>query len=95
MSAIHPIRCRTSAHTPNSARVAEASSLSGSDFSEFYERLKKIRGYHLKYPDQPTDPFELELGGLMGEEEDLQDLDDYEDRETIICILYQSGLTLP
>ena len=49
------------------------------DFAEFYARLKKIREFHLKYPDQPADPFELELAGLMGEDEDLMDVGENED----------------
>ncbi|KAG8984183.1 hypothetical protein FRB90_005480, partial [Tulasnella sp. 427] len=66
-------------------RHAETTSLSAPDFTEFYARLKKIREFHLKYPDQPADPFELELGGLMGEEEDLMDVGENED---VVALLF-------
>lgn len=39
----------------------------------------------MKYPEQPSDPFELELGGLLGEEEDLYDAEDNEDRMLILA----------
>ncbi|KIO17790.1 hypothetical protein M407DRAFT_227443 [Tulasnella calospora MUT 4182] len=68
----------------DSTRHAETTSLSTPDFAEFYSRLKKIREYHLKYPDQPADPFELELAGLMGEDEDLMDVEENEDTVALL-----------
>lgn len=65
---------------PGSARITEMTSLSTQDFGEFDTRLRKIREYHMKYPNQPADPFDLELAGLLGEEEDLYDVEEYEDR---------------
>ncbi|KAG8949278.1 hypothetical protein FRC04_008880 [Tulasnella sp. 424] len=68
----------------DNTRHAETTSLSTPDFTEFYARLKKIREYHLKYPDQPADPFELELAGLMGEDEDLLDVGENEDTVALL-----------
>lgn len=79
----------TELDAPSSTRLTETSALSTPDFNEFYARLKKIRDYHLKYPDQPADPFSLELGGLIGEDEDLNDVEENEDRESLrVCATF-------
>ncbi|KAG8907011.1 hypothetical protein FRB99_005531 [Tulasnella sp. 403] len=68
----------------DNTRVTETAQLSAPDFTEFYSRLRKIRDYDMKYPDQLADPFELELGGLLGEEEDLDDVEEYEDPVSLL-----------
>ncbi|KAG9002045.1 hypothetical protein FRB94_004137 [Tulasnella sp. JGI-2019a] len=63
----------------DNSRHTETTLLSEPGLTEFYSRLKRVKDYHMKYPEQPSDPFELELGGLLGEEEDLYDAEDNED----------------
>ncbi|KAF8307216.1 hypothetical protein DL93DRAFT_140393 [Clavulina sp. PMI_390] len=52
------------------------------ELSEFYARLKAVNDFHRKYPDAASDPFALELEGIMGEME----LD--EDEEDPIALLF-------
>ncbi|KAG8884070.1 hypothetical protein FRB97_005292 [Tulasnella sp. 331] len=63
----------------DNSRHTETTLLSEPGLNEFYARLKRIKDYHMKYPEQPSDPFELELGGLLGEDDDLYDAEDNED----------------
>jgi splicing factor 3A subunit 3 len=53
------------------------SASSGDELSEFYVRLNKIKDFHRKYPDTPSDPFAVELNGVLGQDT-LED--DQEDR---------------
>lgn len=44
------------------ARKTEIDALSGtSEFSEFYGRLKAIKDYHRRYPNETVEPLELEF----------------------------------
>ncbi|KAK9728721.1 Pre-mRNA-splicing factor sap61 [Basidiobolus ranarum] len=44
------------------ARAAEIEKISGaSEFSEFYQRLKDIKDYHRRYPNEVVEPMELEF----------------------------------
>ncbi|KAG8924369.1 hypothetical protein FRC02_010478 [Tulasnella sp. 418] len=63
----------------DNTRHTETISLSSADLSEFYTRLAKIKDYYNKYPEQGPEGFELELAGVLGEEEDLYDAEEYED----------------
>ncbi|CAG8826043.1 17321_t:CDS:2, partial [Racocetra persica] len=60
------------------ARKTEIDALSGtSEFSEFYGRLKAIKDYHRRYPNETVEPLELEFINQTksnGEEDDLDKL---------------------
>lgn len=43
-------------------------SSSGDELSEFYARLNKLKDFHRKYPDTASDPFAVELSGVLGKE---------------------------
>ncbi|KAJ3040108.1 Splicing factor 3A subunit 3 [Rhizophlyctis rosea] len=56
------------------ARRSEISAISGAtDISEFYERLKNLKDYHRRYPNEVVEPLELELVPDVEKEE--QELD--------------------
>ncbi|KAJ3051597.1 hypothetical protein HK097_007378 [Rhizophlyctis rosea] len=56
------------------ARKSEIMAISGAtDFGEFYERLKKLKDYHRRYPNETVEPLELELVPDVEKEE--QELD--------------------
>ncbi|CAG8549036.1 25773_t:CDS:2 [Dentiscutata erythropus] len=60
------------------ARKGEIDALSGtSEFSEFYGRLKAIKDYHRRYPNETVEPLELEFINQTksnGEEDELDKL---------------------
>ncbi|CAG8475925.1 582_t:CDS:2 [Diversispora eburnea] len=62
----------------DNARKAEIDELSGtSEFSEFYGRLKAIKDYHRRYPNETVEPLELEFinqSKLLGEDDELDKL---------------------
>ncbi|KAG8759437.1 hypothetical protein FRC14_005917 [Serendipita sp. 396] len=39
------------------------------DLDEFYARMKKVQEYHTRYPNQVINGFDIELAGILGEEE--------------------------
>lgn len=55
-----------------SARKTEIDALSGAnEFSEFYARLKSVKDYHRRYPNESVEPLELEfLNQAQKERED-------------------------
>jgi hypothetical protein len=45
-----------------SLRRAEINAISGAtEFSEFYKRLKDIKDYHRRYPNEVVEPLELQF----------------------------------
>ncbi|KAJ3289746.1 Splicing factor 3A subunit 3 [Borealophlyctis nickersoniae] len=57
------------------SRRSEVMAISGAtEFSEFYERLKKIKDYHRRYPNEVIEPMELEFAvrDTAREERDLE-----------------------
>lgn len=46
------------------------------EFGEFYDRLKKIKDYHRKYPNEAVEPMELEFMDQQVSESKLAALDD-------------------
>lgn len=70
-------------------RKAELDLLSGKpdDLSEFYSRLKSIKDYHMKYPNEVVGGFQLELAALIEDknfEGGEDDEDEEEDRESAV-----------
>ncbi|KAG9292879.1 hypothetical protein G9A89_016241 [Geosiphon pyriformis] len=58
------------------ARKTEIDALSGtSEFSEFYGRLKAIKDYHRRYPNETVEPLELEFINQSKENGEDDDLD--------------------
>ena len=52
----------TSAGPPCSARQEEIAALSGPDeFGEFYHRLRQIKDYHRKNPNEIEEPMQMEF----------------------------------
>ncbi|KAG0239435.1 hypothetical protein B0O80DRAFT_408802 [Mortierella sp. GBAus27b] len=59
------------------SRSKEMDAISGSnEFGEFYDRLKKIKDYHRKYPNEAVEPMELEFLDQQISESKLAALDD-------------------
>jgi len=55
------------------ARQIEIEKISGaSEFSEFYNRLKDIKDYHRRYPNEANEPMELEFMSYDQEREDTE-----------------------
>jgi hypothetical protein len=50
----------------------------GDGLDEFYVRLKKIQDYHARYPNQVTNPFELELNEMLEDVEEVEN-EEFED----------------
>ncbi|CAI2161914.1 8692_t:CDS:2 [Funneliformis geosporum] len=66
----------TSCTTTLTARKAEIDALSGtSEFSEFYGRLKSIKDYHRRYPNETVEPLELEFINQSKQNGDDDELD--------------------
>ncbi|CAG8537906.1 4414_t:CDS:2 [Paraglomus occultum] len=58
------------------ARKAEIDALSGSsEFSEFYARLRAIKDYHRRYPNETVEPLELEFINQAKQSNEDDDLD--------------------
>ncbi|KAJ3375134.1 Splicing factor 3A subunit 3 [Allomyces arbusculus] len=52
----------TSLDDPNGLRKTELEKMSGANqFTDFYARLKEIKEYHRRFPDEPIEPMELEF----------------------------------
>ena len=53
------------------------------DLDEFYKRFKKLQDHHVRYPNQITDGFELELSTMVDEiEEQMEDEYEQDDRKS-------------
>lgn len=52
--------------------VLGAQTQGGADLDEFYKRLKRIQEYHARYPNQVVNAFEVELGNMMDEFEEME-----------------------
>ena len=62
--------------TSTRARKAEIDALSGSsEFSEFYARLRAIKDYHRRYPNETVEPLELEFINQAKQSNEDDDLD--------------------
>ncbi|RUS25551.1 hypothetical protein BC938DRAFT_471988, partial [Jimgerdemannia flammicorona] len=62
------------------ARKTEIDALSGAnEFSEFYARLKSVKDYHRRYPNESVEPLELEFLNQAQKERE----DDGEDQTTL------------
>jgi splicing factor 3A subunit 3 len=68
--------CRVRRHETELLDVPDGAG-SGDELSEFYTRLNKIKDFHRKYPDTASDPFAVELNGILAQE---KTEDDQEDR---------------
>ncbi|GJJ77088.1 splicing factor 3A subunit 3 [Entomortierella parvispora] len=58
------------------SRKKEMDAISGSSEGEFYERLKKIKDHHRRYPNDAVEPMELEFMDQQPTEAKLEALDD-------------------
>ncbi|KAF9285099.1 hypothetical protein BGZ68_004148 [Mortierella alpina] len=59
------------------SRKKEMDAISGAnEFGEFYNRLKKIKDYHRKYPNEAVEPMELEFMDQQPTEARMEALDD-------------------
>ncbi len=64
----HPERSRRAAAA---SRAAQIDALSGpNEFTEFYKRLKVIKDYHRRFPNEVAEPMEMEF---LQMEKDRQD----------------------
>ncbi|RUS17999.1 hypothetical protein BC937DRAFT_89252, partial [Endogone sp. FLAS-F59071] len=58
------------------ARKTEIDALSGAnEFSEFYARLKSVKDYHRRYPNESVEPLELEFLNQAQKEREDEELD--------------------
>ncbi|KAG8810434.1 hypothetical protein FRC17_002939 [Serendipita sp. 399] len=67
--------------------------LGQNDLDEFYTRLKKVQDYHTRYPNQIVNGFEIELAGILGEEDE-EELDEEDPINTLFSGEERYGLCL-
>ncbi|KAF9960892.1 Splicing factor 3A subunit 3 [Mortierella alpina] len=64
-------------HDEDGSRKKEMDAISGAnEFGEFYNRLKKIKDHHRKYPNEAVEPMELEFMDQQQTEARMEALDD-------------------